>query len=797
MHYLRIWTILSLNQFDFNKTSDFKAGYQQILSLENNDIEQDAEDIINEVCGLTLSLIVNNQEDQNGTQSLLNSYILNIEEYYGYFSAIKPFLCFYCNKTKSRKYGLLQHLKNMHAEEKDMSTNGNCVSHIGYIMLLKLFNMMNNRCLSHWNADDVLTKYVNRLRTTSAFFKIEKSSKNLNKLEQIEAIIKKTKEIILRRHNNDDDDDIKEVNDYDREMEEHASFYDLGYQTSNTSSPSFKYHVESEDVMDTQQKQKFDALPFETKRAMVTAHYIARILHSYFKRHHFCSESNEHYIHILDHVYITGGAVRNYLVGKNVNDLDLIVDVCTLQKIQSEHLHFFHELDNYKNTFAANNTNDDDEKSEYNNSNPQNDKLWDDHKSKDRQMPAISTDEDYHYLINQQYADYDDYLIRKQTHCKCLWHLQFYQKILKSYQSKKVWKMDPVQSEWIFNAKVLSRIIVNGMKEDFGANNKHALSVFIDKNNIIKILVKGHLVINGIDIHGQFVDIGDTSNHSFSSHAKYNKLPLQEYHQKDPSRYNFNNQFFYYSNAEMRWIQLLKPGSLKDFKFHYCNLREDVINRDFTVNSLLLPLSKILTKQQCIRWRKSDVIDYVGGLGDIELRKLAVAPQSTVKKILHTSPIRIIRAIKYCFEFEEFEIDQKLKEGMIAHADLLRNASCTHIQQLFASMVKACAESVEETERMLDLYEEFELTNLMTEIMLSDTSFLRHFLNVTSKLDKEIQAVYEKYEYPSIFNVDDRDLSRALKQKKLDIIDQNSSYRHLVQSVTIIGSLLKYFDNFE
>ena len=88
-----------------------------------------------------------------------------------------------------------------------------------------------------------------------------------------------------------------------------------------------------------------------------------------------------------------------------------------------------------------------------------------------------------------------------------------------------------------------------------------------------------------------------------------------------------------------------KAGHLPIVEKIGCSLKEDVLRRDFTINSLACSLNQDSF---------ADLIDYVGGFDDLKAKKI---------KILHDKsfvddPTRIIRALKYSTRLG-FELDKK------------------------------------------------------------------------------------------------------------------------------------------
>ena len=87
-----------------------------------------------------------------------------------------------------------------------------------------------------------------------------------------------------------------------------------------------------------------------------------------------------------------------------------------------------------------------------------------------------------------------------------------------------------------------------------------------------------------------------------------------------------------------------KKGHLPHVKNIGCSLEEDILRRDFTVNSLTLSLNQ---------GSFADLIDYVGGFDDLKAKKIRILHD----KSFVDDPTRIIRALKYAtrlgFELEE------------------------------------------------------------------------------------------------------------------------------------------------
>lgn len=604
----------------------------------------------------------------------------------------------------------------------------------------------------------------------------------MDAIQRIESILNACKQT-LRSSDNATETDLEQSDGTESEIKDNQSleFEDKAEcKQINIPSPSASSMEEGvdEELFDEKEMEHFELLPLETKRAMMTAHYISRRLHSYFKKYHFCAhdECHPHYIDIVKHLYIVGGAVRNYLIDATINDLDLMVDTLKLQQLQSQHLLRYHEV---------------------------NGGLIGNEEEKDididakEAVPVIAEDGDYGLDVGSR--RYNEWTSRKKRKCKCLWYLQFYRLISIEKRCDIKDHDNAAEDEWIFNAKTISRILVNEMKRDCKQRSDGGyFNAFIDKHNVIKITIKTHLKVNGIDLYGQHIDICDATDHSFhrNQSAKYRKASLHEYRQKYPHRITMNNMYFYYRyNPQSQWIQKLKKGTIRrhfveNNNYHRCTLKEDVINRDFTINSLLLPLNKVITKRQCFKWRTQDLVDYVDGFKDIQQKLFAVSPQNTIQHILESSPIRILRCFKYYLQFkQEFSISEQVRNGIVKHRELLYNMSSTAIQQVLMPLVEGCKSNVNETKLLLQILEEYHLNKILIEIMVREQGFIRHFLNVLFLCDPPIQSIYTSYQYPSALTVAPDLLPKALKSKNKETLrcDYN-----MYKACYIIDCLLKH-----
>ncbi len=88
-----------------------------------------------------------------------------------------------------------------------------------------------------------------------------------------------------------------------------------------------------------------------------------------------------------------------------------------------------------------------------------------------------------------------------------------------------------------------------------------------------------------------------------------------------------------------------KKGHLPVLENIGCSLKDDVLRRDFTINALAKSV------------KTGEIIDYTGGLKDLEAKKLRVLHDNS----FIDDPTRIVRALKFAVRFG-FELDEHTKK---------------------------------------------------------------------------------------------------------------------------------------
>ncbi|MBL8603831.1 MAG: polynucleotide adenylyltransferase PcnB [Myxococcales bacterium] len=106
------------------------------------------------------------------------------------------------------------------------------------------------------------------------------------------------------------------------------------------------------------------------------------------------------------------------------------------------------------------------------------------------------------------------------------------------------------------------------------------------------------------------------------------------------------------------------------------NPPEDALRRDFTINALFYDL------------QRHQVIDYVGGLEDIERRLIRTIGDADVR--FREDPVRILRAIKFAARLD-LTLDDAVYEAIVAHRDELLRAARPRLFEEFLRLLRGGA----------------------------------------------------------------------------------------------------------
>ncbi len=104
----------------------------------------------------------------------------------------------------------------------------------------------------------------------------------------------------------------------------------------------------------------------------------------------------------------------------------------------------------------------------------------------------------------------------------------------------------------------------------------------------------------------------------------------------------FKTSFFKLGRENYVYRIVTSEGKIDLIPLTTPTLEEEAKRRDFTVNSLFLPLSSVREGE----FLKEDIIDFLGGLRDLRKKTLRLCQPDSFRK----DPVRLLRAVRFCLE---------------------------------------------------------------------------------------------------------------------------------------------------
>lgn len=150
---------------------------------------------------------------------------------------------------------------------------------------------------------------------------------------------------------------------------------------------------------------------------------------------------------------------------------------------------------------------------------------------------------------------------------------------------------------------------------------------------------------------------------------------------KDPTPYGTDAPEEWETADESEAPRRARPTEDQDLLIRHDNVfgnpLEDAVRRDFTMNALFYDIER------------REVVDYVGGLADIEHRVIRTIGDADVR--FREDPVRILRAIKFAARLD-LGIEPQVYDAMVAHReDLLRAARPRLLEEVLRLMRHAAA----------------------------------------------------------------------------------------------------------
>lgn len=152
---------------------------------------------------------------------------------------------------------------------------------------------------------------------------------------------------------------------------------------------------------------------------------------------------------------------------------------------------------------------------------------------------------------------------------------------------------------------------------------------------------------------------------------------------KDPTPYGVESaeEEEWEPTEESEAPRKVRPTDEQDLLIRHDNVfgnpQEDAVRRDFTMNALFYDIER------------REVVDFVGGLADIERRVIRTIGDADVR--FREDPVRILRAIKFAARLD-LGVEPQVYDAMVAHReDLLRAARPRLLEEVLRLMRHAAA----------------------------------------------------------------------------------------------------------
>ena len=176
----------------------------------------------------------------------------------------------------------------------------------------------------------------------------------------------------------------------------------------------------------------------------------------------------------------------------------------------------------------------------------------------------------------------------------------------------------------------------------------------------------------------------------------------------------------------------LKYDNRKPTEIVYIDsLNEDVLRRDFTINSICMDKSE-------------KIIDLVNGIEDLNNRKIKML--GNIKERLEEDPLRILRAIRFS-TILNFELDENLYKGIKENYKLVSNLSETRIKQELNKILMS-----KNFLKGLKLLKEFKILDLL-EIDYNEITYVNDICGMWAQLKFNKNYSFTKQELTNIINI--------------------------------------------
>ena len=284
----------------------------------------------------------------------------------------------------------------------------------------------------------------------------------------------------------------------------------------------------------------------------------------------------------------------------------------------------------------------------------------------------------------------------------------------------------------------------------------------LEDNGFKAYIVGGFVRDKLIGISSNDIDMCTSARPEELSSIFNNVKVLSEY---GAVKLNYNNYKFDISTFR----EDIKYGNdRKQLEIKYVNdISDDVLRRDFTVNSLYMDKDK-------------NIYDYVGGKNDIQNKIIKSIGNSNKK--LTEDPLRILRAIRYAVKLN-FELDEELSSSISENKEFLLNLSYFRKREELDKMFK-----LNNLTKVFNLLIEFDLLKYL-EIECND-----EVISCSDPL-----GVWAQLEFSTDYPFSNSDLDKIQKLKdiiKSKKIDEYTVYKYGIDMSLIAAEILSIDKNY-
>ena len=193
------------------------------------------------------------------------------------------------------------------------------------------------------------------------------------------------------------------------------------------------------------------------------------------------------------------------------------------------------------------------------------------------------------------------------------------------------------------------------------------------------------------------------------------------------------------------------------------DLKDDVLRRDFTINSLCMD-------------KNDNLIDYLNGKDDITNKKIRLIGDNIRLK---EDPLRILRAIRFATVYD-FEIDDKLNDGIVMYKEYINELSITRIKNEIDKILVS-----KNFKKGLNLLKKYNILNMLGINVHNNIKYVADLSGMYSQLNIE----NEKYPFTKEEKNNMKEIKKIVSKKA---INNQILYNYGLYISSIAAKILGY-----